>query len=448
MESEPRHIVLVHGTILVPWLMRGPAWIGDEHPFRRQLAGMFPRAQVVPFRWRGGNLHADRLRAAHALAAEIDGRDGPMLLIGHSHGGNVARMALQLAQERDAETQLVTLATPFLNVRWHIRDWTGRRRPHVGWQSWGSFIWSAALGLLVMLSLVAGVRGTNPLGGNVNATPGEGPKVSPWMSDPLIVGVWAAGVTLVLAVLLAIGFGLLQGIGGALIARTNRGLGLNHGHDWLTDADTREPGGALAAARAEVVAVENDEAAWSLNLGQAAGSIGAALGSSGDVRRIHGRTRLILNLLVTAGVLLGLVQPLGWRFDFAALTGDSGWQVRFPALKLLGFVQEGSGFGDEVLAVVGVLLIAFGLLGLVGIAIQLFEYLTAGWDSLVVADRARLSVSTAPPGRSSVTLLDLSCGRRHGLRHSRIYEEEPAVDAVLALVRRTTTTAVGPARAA
>ena len=52
--------------------------------------------------------------------------------------------------------------------------------------------------------------------------------------------------------------------------------------------------------------------------------------------------------------------------------------------------------------------------------------------SLVVADRARLSVSTAPPGNSSVTLLDLDCCQRHGLRHSRIYEEQSAIDAILA----------------
>lgn len=436
MAAAPSRILLVHGTILIPWLMRDPQWIRPHHPFRERLAEAYPEAEIVPFRWRGGNWHADRLRAAHELAEVIDAEDGSLLVIGHSHGGNVARMALQLAQEREAETRLITLATPFLNVRWHPRDWTGRRRPTVSWQTWWSFTWSAALGVLVMTSLSAGVQGADPLGSRIDTPAPDAPAVSTWLTWWLALGGFVVGLTLVLAVALALLYGALQMLGGLLVGRTNRSLGINHGHDWLTDVDTREARGALAGTPAEVVAVENDEAAWSLNLGQAAGSIGAVLGSSADPRRGHGRARLALNLLTTAGVLL-------------ALRSSTGWEIRFPALKVLSWVQGPSGgYGDEALAVIGVLLLLFAVAGLVGLGIQLFEYLTAGWDSLVVTDRARISVSTAPPGSSTVTLLDLGQTRHPGLRHSRIYEDDTSVDTILAVAGRVWPGSVAPVAAA
>lgn len=427
MSEQPQHIFLVHGTILVPWLMASPAWIAPGHPFHEQLADTFPDAEIVPFRWRGGNLHHDRLHAAHELAAQIDEREGTVLVIGHSHGGNVARMALQLAADRPATTRLITLATPFLNVRWHAPDHLGRRRAWVSWQTWWSFTWSAALSLLIITSLVAGLQGVNPLGPSVDTMAGESPEVSLWQASALTLAASLATITLLLALPLAAFFGVLHGVGSVLIRRVSRELGGECADgDWLACVDTRPRRGALRRTSAEAVAVENDEAAWSLNLGQAAGSVGAVLGSTADTRRNHGRTRLLLNVLVTAAV------ALTW------LRGE-GWELKFPALQILSFVQSGDGWGDELLLVIGLFLLATGAGGLVGMSIQIFEYLSAGWDSLVIADRARVSVSTAPPGSSSMTLLDVSGVRRHrGLRHSVVYEDQDSVDAILAVARRTT----------
>lgn len=429
MSEEPQHIILVHGTVLVPWLMEAPAWVRPDHPFHQQLAEAFPDAEVVPFRWRGGNLHSDRLRASRELAAVLDELEGPILLIGHSHGGNVARMALQLAEPRETPVRVMTLATPFLNVRWHEKDHLGLHSSRVSWQTWWSFTWSGALGLLVLTSLVAGLQGVNPFGAGVDTVADESPDVSLWLASPLTIAVSMATVTLVLALSLAVFFGILHGVGAMLLRRTGREVReVCPEGDWLKCVDTREPTRALKESTSETVAVENDEAAWSLNLGQAAGSIGAVLGSSADTRRKHGRARLVLNVLVTAGVVFAAVRGGGW----------GSWELKFPALQFLSFVQgTDGGYVDELLVAVGLFLLVSAALGLVGMSIQIFEYLSAGWDSLPIARRARVSVSTSPPGRSCVTLLDVSGMRRRGLRHSRIYEDEDAVERILDVARRT-----------
>ena len=89
-------VVLVHGTY------EGDSYwvnvVADRHTFASELArAIGGDCEIVPFLWRTSVRHEARVDAASQLAAILDGieyRDRPMLLIAHSHGGNVALEAV------------------------------------------------------------------------------------------------------------------------------------------------------------------------------------------------------------------------------------------------------------------------------------------------------------------------------------------------------------------
>jgi len=70
------------------------------------------------FKWSGGNTRAARTKAAKGLVEEIiaykeENPDGPVNLVGHSHGGNVAIQASDiLAKEEIKVDKLITMGTP------------------------------------------------------------------------------------------------------------------------------------------------------------------------------------------------------------------------------------------------------------------------------------------------------------------------------------------------
>ncbi len=105
-------IVLVHGT----W-GRESNWTKAGSPLFRTLAGM-PGAsrEIRCFEWSGRNCHAERRRAACALARWLrsPGMEGfeRIHLLGHSHGGNVALAAASLAPR--LVSSIVALGTPFI----------------------------------------------------------------------------------------------------------------------------------------------------------------------------------------------------------------------------------------------------------------------------------------------------------------------------------------------
>src|ERR1041384_1512570 len=105
---------LVHGT----W-SRFARWTRGGSLLRHAIRDRF--GQSVEFRrlsWSGKNTHAARREAAERLADDLescrrDRLDSPIVLIGHSHGGNVIIYAAARKSVREEISALVCLATPF-----------------------------------------------------------------------------------------------------------------------------------------------------------------------------------------------------------------------------------------------------------------------------------------------------------------------------------------------
>lgn len=133
--------VLVHGT----W-GRGALFVQDFKPsgnftdmidapwfhtrssfsdsLRRQLPEQM-KWDVQAFNWSGANSVKVRYQAAKALAVmlreQLD-RAEFCVVIAHSHGGNIALMAIRMLGEASDRVHLVTLATPFLSAFAEIKD--------------------------------------------------------------------------------------------------------------------------------------------------------------------------------------------------------------------------------------------------------------------------------------------------------------------------------------
>lgn len=127
-------LVLVHGTkpqLLGRELLSPPVWAKPQSTFRTSLeAALSERPLFVEFEWSGANTHAARLTAGARLADRLRQLRGEhpkarLVVVAHSHGGNVACYALrQLAPASPEEPQavdgVVFLGTPFL--RTELRD--------------------------------------------------------------------------------------------------------------------------------------------------------------------------------------------------------------------------------------------------------------------------------------------------------------------------------------
>jgi hypothetical protein len=114
-------VTLVHGTRLLRFARRA-SWTKASSPLSQALkqAHFEPR----PFRWSGRNSHYARLHAGHELSEQLldQARQHPgaqQIVIGHSHGGNVALYAVRELQSLDNHewVRVITLATPFIHVR-------------------------------------------------------------------------------------------------------------------------------------------------------------------------------------------------------------------------------------------------------------------------------------------------------------------------------------------
>lgn len=109
--------ILVHGT----WATEAE-WCKPDSDFCRTLQTAFAGPlKFVPFGWSGWNLHRARIAAGNELAAHIDrvSNEFPrakIVVVGHSHGGNVIRYALRQETTAERVSGVVTLATPFIHV--------------------------------------------------------------------------------------------------------------------------------------------------------------------------------------------------------------------------------------------------------------------------------------------------------------------------------------------
>lgn len=109
-------IILLHGT---QWpFLRLNRWFEEGAPLQIALRRAFPGAAIEIFSWSGWNTQRARHAAALELIANLELwklQSSKIVIIAHSHGGNVA---LQAAQKmRDEKISLITLGTPFLELR-------------------------------------------------------------------------------------------------------------------------------------------------------------------------------------------------------------------------------------------------------------------------------------------------------------------------------------------
>jgi hypothetical protein len=137
--GQPRiNITLVHGTWPKGWLPKLSkywarlSWFEPGSEFLRLLKQGLREWQpdatveIQSFIWSGKNSFKERHKAAEALAAMLVAQrttaaKGRQIVIAHSHGGNVALLSLCHVPSEFPGIELITLATPFLEVRRQIQ---------------------------------------------------------------------------------------------------------------------------------------------------------------------------------------------------------------------------------------------------------------------------------------------------------------------------------------
>src|SRR5205085_2403634 len=110
-------------TFLRAKFFRGaePRWFDETSLFRsrlsREITNSAIAAEIISFEWSGANSVFARSRAAESLRTMLlsRGQNRSVTIIAHSHGGNVALRAVGQDYSH-ADTMVITLATPFLQI--------------------------------------------------------------------------------------------------------------------------------------------------------------------------------------------------------------------------------------------------------------------------------------------------------------------------------------------
>jgi hypothetical protein len=120
-------ITLIHGTWgrgFFPGVpTKKPRWFEEGSAFRAMLESELKdrgfRYKISEFSWSGSNSIIERDQAARELAGNLSRQviTQRSLLIGHSHGGNIALRALKLLGEQRGPAWVATMATPFLQIK-------------------------------------------------------------------------------------------------------------------------------------------------------------------------------------------------------------------------------------------------------------------------------------------------------------------------------------------
>lgn len=124
LESSVPLVVAVHGTG-APVFEGEPHWTRAGTPLHRALEAAIQSAcGTAPiwhtFTWSGDNSTAERLAAVEALTTLVNDATTHdpgrlVVIVGHSHGGNIASVTAQRLTDRP-RLRVVTMATPFLTV--------------------------------------------------------------------------------------------------------------------------------------------------------------------------------------------------------------------------------------------------------------------------------------------------------------------------------------------
>jgi len=114
MKATPRiTLFLVHGT----WSDR--RWIQVGSSFAKEFRSEFGEAvEICPFEWSGTNSQVAREVAGESLAAALltratESNSNIIIIVAHSHGGNVVIHALRQKNVSDRVRGIVFLSTPF-----------------------------------------------------------------------------------------------------------------------------------------------------------------------------------------------------------------------------------------------------------------------------------------------------------------------------------------------
>jgi pimeloyl-ACP methyl ester carboxylesterase len=128
------HVILVHGTWGRGfWSNKQVESSGNKHARWFEASSAFATdlregiqfwridCHHHPFAWTGSNSIRERDKAAKELASLVTSLeqrhpDDGIVVIGHSHGGNVAMRMMQHIADPPAKLRIVTLATPFLGI--------------------------------------------------------------------------------------------------------------------------------------------------------------------------------------------------------------------------------------------------------------------------------------------------------------------------------------------
>jgi hypothetical protein len=147
-------------------------WFEPGSEFRDQLASNL-RDSNIRFTtrilmWDGRNSIVSRNEAAVTLADEIGklakpAPDDPIVIIAHSHGGNVALRAVHIAgPESVANLKVVTLATPFLQIYTQTSFWAERINAPLEIDYSSPLGKEASAFLLICVAAVLGVAAAAP----------------------------------------------------------------------------------------------------------------------------------------------------------------------------------------------------------------------------------------------------------------------------------------------
>ena len=95
VSDQKTHVIIVHGTFA-----KKATWAQPGGAFFEEIQNSNPNFHVESFNW-GGGMGYDRIKAAATLAEHIltirkNSNESRIILIGHSHGGNVINLASQL----------------------------------------------------------------------------------------------------------------------------------------------------------------------------------------------------------------------------------------------------------------------------------------------------------------------------------------------------------------
>jgi pimeloyl-ACP methyl ester carboxylesterase len=130
--------VLVHGTFA-----RDAAWTKSDSSMAEAIrSGLGEPWQTTHFNWSGENSYQGRETASDELAKVLEAlvsesEQSQVVVIAHSHGGNVAMRALKKMKETRQIQALVTLGTPILRVQ--LKNWAPPSVYAISLWAWFSF---------------------------------------------------------------------------------------------------------------------------------------------------------------------------------------------------------------------------------------------------------------------------------------------------------------------